>query len=89
MSQVTYESPASVISAPSADGTVLLNVESGEYHFLNESGELIFDALAKGGSIDDAVAAVVREYAVEADRARADCDELVTALVGRGLLTAS
>lgn len=61
-------------------GKALLDERSGQYWNLNPSGGLILQTLLGGGTREDAVLALTREYSVDADTARRDVQELVDEL---------
>ncbi|HVT14741.1 MAG TPA: PqqD family protein [Thermoanaerobaculia bacterium] len=65
---------------------VLLDLGSGEYFGLDEVASLAWEVLAAGGDQDAAVAAIVRDYAVEPDRAAADVARLLDTLRDKGLI---
>lgn len=61
-------------------GTALLDERRGLYWNLNPSGALILQTLLQGGTQEDAVQALTREYSVDVDTARQDVQELVDEL---------
>lgn len=67
-------------------GTVLLDERAGRYFKLSPTAGVVFDALRGGGSAEDAVAALRRNYAVDEQRARSDVDSLVERLAAMGVL---
>lgn len=69
------------------DGAVLLDVARGAFYGLNPVAVRAWVTLADGGSIDDAVHAVLTEFDIQEDAARNDVVELVAELRQRGLLT--
>ena len=67
--------------------TVLLNLDTGQYHGLNPTGGRMLETLVKGdGSVRDAAEAVASEYGRPADEIAADMLELCRALGQRGLV---
>jgi hypothetical protein len=75
------------VSATDVDyGTALLDERRGVYWNLNPSGALILQKLLGGGTRDDAVHALTREYAVNADDARQDVQALVDDLCSAQLV---
>ncbi|WP_410596897.1 lasso peptide biosynthesis B2 protein [Amycolatopsis sp. lyj-23] len=80
--------PASVHAVPDDAGRlVLLDSATGHWFVLNRSGAVFYQELRSVADIDQAADAVVARYpAVPADRIRRDVDELVSALVARGLV---
>ena len=53
---------------------------------INETGEFIWEGLAKGRTLDETAAAVAAEFAVAPDAARADCREFAARLRAQGLI---
>lgn len=80
--------PASVRAVPDEEGRlVLLDSATGRWFVLNRSGAAFYEELRSAADIDKAADALVARYpAVPADRIRRDVDELVSALVARGLV---
>jgi hypothetical protein len=68
---------------------VLLNLQSGVYFGLNETGTMIWNILAENASLNDACARIVQEYAVEPDLAKSDLLKLTAQLLEKGLVTIS
>jgi hypothetical protein len=66
---------------------VLLDLASGRYFGLNAVGTRAWTALAAGGSVDEAVAAVAAEFDAPDAEIAADIAALVSELLARGLLT--
>jgi hypothetical protein len=83
--------PALAVSADvvfrEIDGeAVLLDLASGRYFGLNVVGTRVWNVIAGGGSVDDAVAAIVAEFDAPDAEIDADVRALVDDLVARGLL---
>lgn len=53
---------------------------------VNESGELIWQSLAGGGTLAEAAAAVTTTFQVEREAALQDCEAFAKELCGAGLL---
>jgi hypothetical protein len=66
-------------------GTVLLDQRDGRYWQLNPSAALIVRILARGGDSTEAVAALLEQFDVAAERARQDVSCLVDELTSAGL----
>jgi len=66
--------------------TVLLNLETGQYHGLNATGRRIFDMLVERGSTDGIAAEIAAEYGIDESLAAADLEELCASLSERGLI---
>ena len=66
--------------------TVVLNLESGNYHGLNGSAGRMLELLAENGSIGATSALVAEEFGQPVDRITDDLATLCAALIERGLL---
>ncbi|MGW7407853.1 lasso peptide biosynthesis PqqD family chaperone [Streptomyces sp. NPDC054833] len=62
-------------------GKILLDGRSGKYWELNPTGSLVLDELMSGGDLDAVITRLTAEFEVGAERARADAEALVAALV--------
>lgn len=80
--------PDSVHAVVDAEGRlVLLNVDTGRWHVLNSTGADVYERLRELADLDLATEALLaRHRTVPVERIRRDVDELVEALVLRGLL---
>lgn len=80
--------PDDVLWQQVEDQVVLLDLRSGEYHALNESGSRMWVLLVESGDASAALERLCAEY--DATRATLSCDlaEFIAALVDRGLLEA-
>jgi len=67
---------------------VLLNLHSGVYYGLNESGAQMWTLLAELGDPARVVAALEREYAASRPQLERDLEALVAVLTEKGLLEA-
>jgi hypothetical protein len=75
-----------VSTADTEYGVVLLDEDSGEYWNLNPTGASVLRTLLDGGSAADAVRGLTEEYAIDADTARRDVEELLGGLRSAGLV---
>jgi hypothetical protein len=66
--------------------TVLLNIQTGQYHGLNPVAGRMLELLAQVGSVDDVVEPLAREFDVPVERVDVDLRELVEGLRERGLV---
>lgn len=66
--------------------SVLLDLVSEQYFSLDEVGAAVLSTLLNASSMDEAVAALLLEYDVDADELRADIQELISALAEAGLI---
>jgi hypothetical protein len=66
--------------------TVVLNLETGQYHSLNATARRMLGALDESDSVGSATASLAREFGVSRDRIERDLLGLCTSLADRGLL---
>ena len=78
--------PPQVISRLVGDETVLLDLASGMYFGVDGVAMHIWESIAAGQTLNQAVAAVVADFDVDKAQAEADALEFVNELVERGLL---
>ena len=75
------------VSAAATDyGIALLDEDSGQYWNLNPTAALALRTLLGGGSTAQAVQELTAEYAVDADTASQDVEDLLGALRSAGLV---
>lgn len=79
--------PPQVMSRLVGDETVLLDLASGVYFGLDGVGQRIWESVAKGNSLGEAVSVIVSEYDVDEAQAETDVLKFASDLVERGLLT--
>ena len=79
--------PPQVMSRLVGDESVLLDLASGVYFGLDGVGKKIWESVAEGHKLGEAVAVIVTEYEVEEAQAQADVLDFANTLVERGLLT--
>lgn len=82
--QVTV--PPNVVFRSFVSETVLLNVETGQYHGLKGAAGKLFEALVEHGSIQAAVPRLADTFDVSRERLTADLEAFVRGLEERGLL---
>src|SRR5439155_1762130 len=78
--------PDHVVHRSFAAETVVLNLETGGYHGLNEVGGFMLGVLAATGDPGEVVQRVVTEYGAPLDRARTDVASFCTDLLERRLI---
>ena len=71
------------------DEIILLDLQSGRYFGLQAVGVRAWELLATVGDTDAVLAALLAEYAVDADTLRHDLDELWQGLIDAGLVVAA
>jgi hypothetical protein len=75
------------VSAADTDyGIALLDEDSGQYWNLNPTGALTLRTLLDGGTPEQAVQALTEQYAVDADSASRDVQDLMSELRSAGLV---
>jgi hypothetical protein len=75
------------VSAADTDyGIALLDEDSGQYWNLNPTGALVLRMLLDGGTSAQAVHALTEQYAVDADTASQDVEDLLGGLHSAGLV---
>jgi hypothetical protein len=75
------------VSAAETDyGTTLLDEDSGQYWNLNPTGVLVLRTLLEGGTPAQAVGELTAQYAVDAETASRDVEDLVGGLHSAGLV---
>jgi hypothetical protein len=76
------------VSAADTDyGMALLDEDSGQYWNLNPTAALALRTLLDGGTTAQAVQELTTQYAVDADTANRDVEDLVGDLHAAGLVT--
>ena len=75
------------ISRTVGDDTVLLDLPSGKYFSLNNSGALVWDLLSQGADAEIVADQLVEAFAVDREKAAADTDEIIRNLQEAGLIT--
>jgi hypothetical protein len=78
--------PPQVMSRLVGDETVILDLASGIYFGLDGVGKCIWESIANGDDLGDAVSRLVAEYDVDHAQAEADTLAFVSELVEKGLL---
>ena len=76
-----------VSTADTDYGMALLDEDSGQYWNLNPTAALALRTLLDGGTTAKAVQELTAQYAVDADTANRDVEELVGELHAAGLVT--
>jgi hypothetical protein len=75
-----------VATAETDYGTTLLDEGSGQYWNLNPTGVLVLRTLLEGGTPAQAVQELTAQYAVDAETASRDVEDLVSGLHSAGLV---
>lgn len=80
--------PEHVVFRRFGDQTVLLNLETGQYHGVNATGGRILELLGEIHDPAETALRVAEEFGVAVERVSADVDQLCRALLERGLIAA-
>jgi hypothetical protein len=83
---MTLQLRAGVSAADTDYGMALLDEDSGQYWNLNPTAALALRTLLDGGTTAQAVRELTEQYAVDADTASQDIDNLVGELHSAGLV---
>lgn len=85
-SPTRWQLPEHVLWETLQHESVLLDLESGLYYSLNETGTAMLAALAAGASLDEVAARLAPGYVVSEDTLRRDAAQLVEQLSALGIL---
>lgn len=78
------------VVAETLDGeATIVDLDSGTYYALNESGSFIWDALVAGTAQEDVIGTFASTYAIESAEARRATEELIGQLTDQRLVVAS
>jgi len=69
--------------------TLVLNLQTGQYHGLNPTGGRMFELLEQCGSVREAAVRLAEEYAVDFDEIAPDLASFCADLRERGLIELS
>lgn len=78
--------PRHVVYRVLVSETVLLNIETGLYHGLDEIGSRFFEVILESPDLRAAVGALVQEFEAGEERIRADLIGYCLELLDRGLI---
>jgi hypothetical protein len=78
--------PHHVVHRTLASETVLLNIETGHYYGMDETGGRFFDVLRNAGSVGSAVTALTREFEASPEQIRIDMLRYCGELLEHGLI---
>lgn len=83
---MTWKLRNGVSSADTDYGVVLLDEDGGQYWNLNPTAALVLRTLLDGGTPEQAAQELTEQFAVEADTANRDVEDLVDGLQSAGLV---
>jgi hypothetical protein len=78
--------PEHVVHRTFGEQTVLLNLQTGQYHGLNRTGRRMFELIEENGSLDGVASTLAAEYERPEAEIATDLVDLCAALSERGLL---
>jgi hypothetical protein len=81
-----FRPPQDVVHRNLSGEEVLLNLGTGIYFGLNESGSRLWQILLETGDKEQAISGLRNEYDIEEHRLRQDVEDLLRKLVDKGLL---
>ena len=82
----TVRIPDDVLFRSFGQEMVLLNLRTGQYHGLNDTGGRMLEVLVEVGDIDEAIKLIVAEYGCTVEEVSRDMAELCQALTQRSLV---
>jgi hypothetical protein len=74
------------VSTDLGEEVAILHIESGKYFALNAVGARVWDLVANGSTVDDILAALLREFDVDAERCERDLTQVLLELEERRLV---
>jgi hypothetical protein len=80
------EIPADVVLRSFVSETVVLNLDTGQYHALNPTGGRMVDVLVEADSVEAAAGILATEYARDEDEIVTDLCQFCADLEQRGLI---
>ena len=81
-----YRLSDAVVARSVGDEMLVLDLDSGIYHSLNEVGAVLYRLLADGADRNELVAAVTAEFEVDEQRAARDVEAFLVGEVESGLV---
>lgn len=84
--QLKVKLPQHVVYRDFVSETVLLNIQTGQYHGLNPTAGRMLAVLEKVGSVDESATQLAREFEQPVERIREDLAEFCEGLLERKLL---
>lgn len=78
--------PRHVVFRVLVSETVLLNIDTGQYHGMDDTGSRFFEVLRDSADLESAVDVLLKEFAASRERIRADLLGYCSDLLERGLI---
>lgn len=82
----TVRVPDQVVHRRFAAETVLLNLQTGQYHGVNPTGGRMLEVLEQGRTIAEAAAVLAAEYGLPVEQLQDDLTDFCAGLAERGLI---
>lgn len=83
------EIPDNVVYRGFVSETVILNLNTGQYHGVNPTGGFMLELLNKLGSVEQAAATLAKDYGLTLEEAADDLCDFCLQLEQRGLIVLS
>lgn len=85
----TLQPREGVVFRTTEHGAVLLDVTTGQFYGLNPVAAVAWTALARAGTTEEVIAAVLDRFDIDEGAARTDVNGFISALCSRGLLSST
>lgn len=84
--QTILKRKSGLMTANMNGSAVMMDISTGKYYNLGETGGRIWDLLEQPTTLSDLIQALTAEYAVSAEQCKADIQPFLQQLVDRSLL---
>ncbi|MGN0277187.1 MAG: lasso peptide biosynthesis PqqD family chaperone [Hominisplanchenecus sp.] len=88
LEQTVLKRKAGIMTADMDGSTVMMDIETGKYYNLGETGGAVWELLEEPMSVGDLVDRLLQEYKVSRENCMEDVRSFLTALMERGLIAA-
>jgi hypothetical protein len=82
----TYQRSPDAIARAFDGEMVLLNVATGDYFALNETGTTVWEAIGAPATVDDVASRISQRHDVDVSQAKGDVLDFLSELQNRGLV---
>ena len=86
LEQTVLKRKAGIMTADMDRSTVMMDIETGKYYNLGETGGAVWELLEEPMSVGDLVDRLLQEYKVSRETCMEDVQSFLTALMERGLI---
>lgn len=86
LEQTVLKRKAGIMTADMDGSTVMMDIETGKYYNLGETGGAVWELLEEPMSVGDLVDRLLQEYKVSRETCMEDVRSFLTALMERGLI---